>query len=248
MNDRLKKFAKHLLYKAGIDITQNQRYDRQTMAIMKKVLKPDSNAIDVGCHEGEMLDEMLQLAPSGQHWGFEPLPDFYQNLKTHFSEHKNIHLHQTALSSENGQAEFIHVKNAPAYSGLQERDYKVANPELEPIQVEKRKLDDIIPPETPINFIKIDVEGGEFDVMKGAQRLLTRWKPIVVFEYGMGAADHYHVLPRELYSFLGEKCGLRVSLMMRWLDGKAALTADEFEKIYSDKSEYYFIAYPLKSK
>ena len=46
---------------------QNQIYDKQTIEVMKRALRPDSNAIDVGCHRGSMLLEILNIAPEGQH-------------------------------------------------------------------------------------------------------------------------------------------------------------------------------------
>lgn len=44
--------------------------------------------------------------------------------------------------------------------------------QIEKINVEVRRLDEVIPPSLPIRLIKIDVEGGELDVLKGANQVL----------------------------------------------------------------------------
>src|SRR5579859_1809753 len=52
-------------------------YDTQTAGVMKRVLERRSNCVDVGCHLGAILDQILRIAPEGEHYGFEPLPNFY---------------------------------------------------------------------------------------------------------------------------------------------------------------------------
>jgi len=62
---------------------KNRLYDIQTLEIMKRVLREDSNCVDVGCHQGSILREMLRLAPKGTHFAFEPLPGMYEGLREH---------------------------------------------------------------------------------------------------------------------------------------------------------------------
>ena len=58
-----------------IPITRNQRYDHQTRQVIRRVCRPDSTCIDIGCHKGEVLEIMRQAAPEGHHFGFEPIPE-----------------------------------------------------------------------------------------------------------------------------------------------------------------------------
>src|SRR5690606_40085228 len=94
-----------------------------------------------------------------------------------------------ALSTENKQTTFHYVKNAPAYSGLNKRKYAIDNPDIEKIEVEVKRLDDIIPSETPIHFIKIDVEVGECDIMLGGKELLKKNQPTILFVCGLVATE-----------------------------------------------------------
>jgi len=102
-------------------------------------------------------------------------------------------------SQTNGESIFQLVKNAPAFSGLKKRKYHTTNPEIEEITVNKRTLDWVISINEIIHFKKIDMEGGEFDVLKGVKNLLIKDKPIILFECGKGASDFYGTNPNELY-------------------------------------------------
>ena len=54
---------------------------------------------------------------------------------------------------------------------------------MHPLIVELKKLDDVIPTDVTIDFIKIDVEGAELGVLKGAKNVLLKNKPIIIFEF-----------------------------------------------------------------
>jgi hypothetical protein len=43
--------------------TQAARYDRQLGAVIRRVLRADSNSVDVGAHRGAVLRELLRRAP-----------------------------------------------------------------------------------------------------------------------------------------------------------------------------------------
>ena len=222
-----------------LDVTKNLKYDRLTQKIILEELDANSNCVDVGCHKGEILDVLLQAAPKGTHFAFEPIPSFYKNLKSNYKGRANIYPY--ALSNEEGKTHFHFVKNAPAYSGIEKRSYKTKSPEIEKIEVEKKTLDQVISSEVNVDFIKIDVEGGEFDVLKGAQRILSASHPLLIFEFGNGASEFYKAQPAEFYDFL-VNLGYKIYTLDRFVDVKDALSKEEFEKIYTVGSDYYFVA------
>lgn len=78
------------------------------------------------------------------------------------------------MSDTSGKSSFQLVKNAPAYSGIKKRHYDISNPDIEEITVKLKTLDEIIPENEIIDFIKIDVEGAEFCVLKGGKNLLKK--------------------------------------------------------------------------
>lgn len=241
----IKQFFRRTLNYLHLDVTKNLAYDRLTLLIMKKVLHADANCIDVGCHKGEILDAIIELAPNGKHFAFEPIPSMFGELTLKFEGKATIY--PFALSDNAGTATFNHVKNAPAYSGLEKRDYAVSEPEIERITVEVRRLDDLIPRTQRIDFLKIDVEGGEFGVLKGARELLTTHQPVLLFECGLGASNHYGTQPKELFQYL-EKIGYAIFLLKDFVHNKSGLNQAEFEAVYMENKEYYFVAQSLNQE
>ena len=239
----VKRIIRNFLTTLGIDLTKNLKYDRLTIQILEKVVSESSNCIDVGCHKGEMLDLMLKFAPLGTHYAFEPIPVMFTALQAKYPQ-KNVHLFNTALSDRKGTTSFNYVKNAPAYSGIMKRKYDVKTPDIEEINVRLELLDHLIPVEQSIQFIKIDVEGAEYGVLKGAKMVLMKYKPFVVFEFGLGASDYYFTTPEMMFELLVDECGLRISNLSDWLKNKSPLTLMEFKASYENSEDYYFLAHP----
>ena len=71
---------KRLVKKLPVVFTKNQQYDSQTKQIIRKVCAAHSNTVDVGTHHGDILDLLVQQSPNGTHYGFEPLPGFYESV------------------------------------------------------------------------------------------------------------------------------------------------------------------------
>jgi len=221
-------------------LARPSRYDLETVAVMERVLRPDSACVDVGAHAGDILEHMARIAPRGRHHAFEPLPAFARRLRRDFPR---AQVHEVALAERAGRAPFLHVVPTPGYSGLRRRVYSRPNPKVRTIEVEVATLDDSLPPDLPIAFLKIDVEGGEHGVLLGARRTLARWRPVVVFEAGAKSTGQYGVEPGQMYGLLGE-LGYRVTTMRRWLDGGPDLGAEEFADNWRVGPDYYFLAAP----
>jgi FkbM family methyltransferase len=238
----LKDIARKTLNFLHLDLTKNLEYDRITKKIIRAVVKTNSNCIDVGCHKGEILDEIIFCAPSANHFAFEPIPAFFENLKSKYKNFPTITFYPFALADKNGNATFNYVKNAPAYSGLNRREYAHKQPDIEEINVEIKKLDDLIPDNTKIDLIKIDVEGAELGVLKGATRIIKINKPIIIFESGIGASDYYQTTPQQIFDFFEKEVEMKICLLSSYLQ-KKWLTRQQFIDIYNSKTEYSFVAF-----
>jgi FkbM family methyltransferase len=208
--------------------------------VIAQALKKNSNAIDVGCHKGEILDLILKYAPDGKHFAFEPIPDFYNALKIKYANRCAVY--PFALSDQPGETTFNYVRNAPAYSGIMKRKYDVEAPDVEELLVKVETLDHIIPADAQIDFIKIDVEGGEFGVLKGSKQLLKRCRPVLVFECGLGASDFYGTKPDALFDFLLGECTYKIYSLQNWLQKKDPFSKSGFVDCFNRNTEYYFVA------
>jgi FkbM family methyltransferase len=224
--------------------TQAARYDRETAAVMRRVLTPASNGIDAGCYRGGLLHEMVALAPHGRHFAFEPLPEHHRYLVARFP---TVRVFDVALADAPGQAVFQHVVGRPARSGLRRVEYPDPGQSIEEIAVSVDTLDRAVPADVKIDFLKIDVEGAELAVLRGGAQLIRRWRPVVMFESGWERAATYGATPEQLHEFLTEELDLAVSLMRRWLDGEPALSRRDFCSLLYAKAEFCFLAYPRVS-
>jgi FkbM family methyltransferase len=240
----MKQLLKRLLTIFHISVTRNQKYDAYTRKIIKKSLKQDSNCIDIGCHKGEILDLMIKGSVQGRKIGFEPIPDLYNFLAEKYARDPNVTIYPTALYDQTGKTTFQHVLNAPAYSGIKRRKYDGKEVEIEQITVETGLLDDIIPGDLRIDLMKIDVEGAELRVMKGGVSTISRCKPVIIFEFGLGAADFYNSRPDELFALLTIDCGMKISTLKSYLDLAPSLSEVQFCRMFNEGSEYYFVGHP----
>jgi FkbM family methyltransferase len=205
-------------------------YDRQTIEIAAAVLSAGGNSIDAGAHCGDILRHLLRLSPRGEHWAFEPIPNLALQLRRRFPRAR---VEPVALSDFSGTAVFHFLPEAAAYSSLLARgDVEAGQPvRLLPVQV--RRLDDVIPEDLPIALIKIDVEGAEAALLRGAARLLERYQPVVIFECAPARlADCIPAL---------EGAGMRLSLPADFLAGKRR-RLDEVMKLGRDSDEFCYVA------
>lgn len=207
---------------------------RQMALLLAFTLAVDDCCIDVGCHEGGFLRDVLRLAPGGRHVAFEPLPHLHSWITGEFPE---VDCRRLALSDAAGTATFVHVKDLPGYSGLRRRTYP-GDQDLEEITVETARLDDVIPHDLAPALIKIDVEGAEELVLRGAQETLARHRPLVVFEHGLGAADHYGTTSGAVWDLFAG-CGMRIFD----LDGHGPYSRDELEETFNRNTRWNFVAH-----
>jgi FkbM family methyltransferase len=206
-----------------------REYDRMTVEIARRALVPDAVAVDAGAHEGSVLRHLTRIS-AAPHWAFEPVPASAARLRARFPW---VHVEETALSDYDGSAQFRFLPGAAAWSSLEVRSGPENGREVRVLDVQVRRLDACIPAGTRVAFLKIDVEGAEAAVLRGAEGLLERCQPVTVFECDPGA------LP-ECVPLLAA-AGLEVSLMADYLSGLRRPPA-EVMRLAEQRGEYYFAA------
>jgi hypothetical protein len=72
--------------------------------------------------------------------------------------------------------------------------------------------------------------------------IIKKYRPVVIFEFGLGASTFYKVNPVEVYKFLFEKTGLKLYALESFLKSEPSLTLTKFKDLYRLNDEYYFIA------
>lgn len=163
--------------------------------ILKK-LKPGKvlNLVDIGANRGMTIQGMLDLRPGSVITAFEPNKIVFDKTHKLFSNRENVKVHNVGLGSEEGELSL----NIPYYKnfmfdGLGAFDYDEAahwlktrmynyqakHLSMKAIKCPIKTLDsyDLQP-----DFIKIDVQGHELQVLKGASGTLKKNVPMLLIE------------------------------------------------------------------
>ena len=233
MNNSVKSIVKKVF-----PVTLNQRYDKQTKRIMQIVLEDESTFIDVGSHKGEVLELALKISKKGKHFAFEPIPNLFHKLNDKYGS--KCEVLNYGLSDQKKQSSFQHVTTNPAYSGIKKRTYPKEE-QVETIQIQLDTLDNQLKQHDRVDMIKIDVEGAELEVLKGAKKIIEKFHPIIVFEHGLGASDHYNTSPEDILSFFDDH-QYQLFTLKGFIADEPALLRNEFIDFYLTNKEYYFLA------
>jgi FkbM family methyltransferase len=151
----------------------------------RRFLQRGNVVIDVGAHVGRHLSRFVEcVGTSGRVIAFEPLPFAFEELRSRFKQ-SNVELENCALTDHTGSVSFVHAQGTPEESGLRQRVYN--QPDVaKPIEITVRadildNFNDRIP---RLDYIKIDVEGGEMNVLYGSKKIIATHRPYISVEYG----------------------------------------------------------------
>lgn len=197
------------------------REDRMMEAIVSRLLERDSVCIDVGAHIGSMTHLFRTLAPKGRHVAIEAIPTKAAWLRKRFAD---IDVKDVAISDEEGEVTFFENLDRPGFSSLGARSGR--NRE---VAVTCTTLDKLLAARDRVDLIKIDVEGFELNVVRGAREVLKRCRPVLIFEAGAASdpnIDNSSYV--ELLDLLTRDLGYEVRPVFGDYYGKAPITRTEF--------------------
>jgi FkbM family methyltransferase len=217
----------------------NYRYSRQTVAVMRKALSRKSNCVDVGASVGDVLHYIKKICPYGTHYAFEPIPTSYEKLAANFP---NVNVLDLALTDTSGETTF-YVARDLGYSSLRRAAVTGLSEIAEEITAKTARLDDVLPRDLPIDFMKVDVEGAELQVFKGAVDTIRRYQPLIVFEHQRDSERYDAAIPQEVYDLLTIEHGLHISLMESWLADGRPLDREEFIESYRNRTDFMYLAH-----
>jgi FkbM family methyltransferase len=221
---------------------KNARYDRETVEVMRRTLRPGTIGVDVGAHAGVFLRQMFELAPGAGHIAVEPLPHLAEQLRQAFPQARVV---EAALNDHAGRAAFHYLVKSPGESGLRRIKGHGDDSVIQMLMVDVARLDDLVGEEKVIAFIKIDTEGAELPVIRGAQATIRRCRPVVVFETGLRSTPYYEVSPEDISETI-HSLGMQLSTMRRWLSGVGRIRAGIF--VVSTTAKRTFTSSPTRAE
>jgi FkbM family methyltransferase len=163
-------------------------WERETWLGLSKSIPRGGVFVDVGAHIGYYsLKAASIVGPAGRVLAIEPNPVTISRLRADIRESgaSQVVVEPVACSDSEGMVEFFAAtrENAGA-SSLSSANAAEAGPIRATYRVRTRRLDDIVRESgvTRVDVVKIDVEGAELLVLKGAAETLDRYHPVVEVE------------------------------------------------------------------
>lgn len=179
--------------------------ERDLSSALVSLLKNGMTFIDVGAHYGyfTMLASSLVGAEGGV-YSFEPTPSSFGMLLRNIQNRKNVHPNKAACFSRSGKMALQDFGTRySAYNTLAESRLGIV-PTGKKTEVTAIRLDDYVAKQKiKPDFVKIDAETSEFEVLKGMERVISTFHPVISVEVG----DYVKGAPRssEVLEFLLKK-------------------------------------------
>ncbi|PKP24131.1 MAG: hypothetical protein CVU03_13650 [Bacteroidetes bacterium HGW-Bacteroidetes-2] len=212
------------LFDKGIEraIFNKGVYEEGTLWCFKKILKKNYTVIDAGANIGlTAVFAGKLIGKKGKVYAFEPMPDTFDilcfNIK--LNKLKNITAINYGLSDFEGKAEIynnLHINRGAAslYSNKKENG----------ISINITTLDNIVAQYgiANVDFIKIDIEGAEYPMLKGAENfLMGENRPMICLEFSRDVISNYN--PELIYDFLKDTCEYRIFKQLRGKESQTSL-------------------------
>jgi FkbM family methyltransferase len=150
-------------------------------------VKPDSICVDAGANLGYV--SLYMAARSHFVYAFEPQPIVYLQLCANIflNQRFNIKSYNLGLYSRGTMLDFgeyqdgwVGTKDFSDYTKIKSIGSISLQPKTDG-KIYAERLDDMI--HSKVDFIKIDAQGADIDILFGAENLLRKYHPVVIFEY-----------------------------------------------------------------
>lgn len=155
--------------------------------LLTPYIKPGSVAVDVGANHGFLTALFSKLAgPAGKIFSFEPSPVVFTKLSAMVAKNQlaNVTLIHAGCGSQSGQMT-LYTPQSSGNASLRPENLQVKDGQrgsLSESIVRVVKLDDQLPSLTRLDFVKIDTEGFEDEVLAGMRDLIARFRPVFYIE------------------------------------------------------------------
>lgn len=190
----------HRMLPSASLIESNRTWEPETHRLIRTRLQDvPGSAITAGLSYGDYLPllskELSDVSHKLRIFGFEPSGQYFRAAAATASENAalNVRLYNAGLASQAGKIDFctkqLGVELGGATHVVQTAHDRQICDTIETVPV--LTLDSVVPPDQRISVLHLDVEGMEADVLRGASRILSDWKPLVVVETKTNVLDPF---------------------------------------------------------
>ena len=183
LNQLLKQAAARL----GFHVVRQSQNPLHTLIGLKRF--PIRTVVDIGANKGQFARSIREHLPHAEIHCFEPIPAAFAELSTWARDQRGIFPLQMALGEVSGKMEmYLHMDHSPSSSLLATTDYSASiypfTVHQEKVDVAIVRLDDYVnglsAPLADDILVKLDVQGFEGPVLRGAVALLARARACIV--------------------------------------------------------------------
>ncbi len=194
-------------------LLNDQRYEAHVTRVFEHYCKPGMTVVDVGANVGyfTMLASRL-VGPTGRVVAVEPNSDNCRLilLSSALNHSENVELLPVALAEKRGWSYFSTFVGSNG--GFQPGSVEAIRNGHGSV-VPTFALDDLLA--GPIHLLKIDVEGAEARVIRGAARMLQTYRPIVIAEFSREMLERVSAVPSHAFFELFTRLGYRLHVIDR---------------------------------
>ena len=153
--------------------------------LLDQFIKKGDYCFDIGANKGHYIYKLSKLTHSEKIFAFEPIPKNYRFLKNVFPQSK---IFKYALSNEVGLKKMkIPIVNNKLLDTRAKIDFNILEKnesDYKKIEIECSTLDLFVKQYSiiKIDFLKIDVEGHELNILKGGINSIKKFRPIILIE------------------------------------------------------------------
>ena len=217
---------------------RERRKGEKEIKLIPQLLSNCNRAIDIGANVGVWSYWLSKYAKQVE--SFEPNPKVFNALKN--IKIKNVNSYNIALSNKTGSVDLLIPKGSKGFSnqGASLSSIKVQG-EHKSISIEAKRLDEYN--FLDVDFIKIDVEGHEHEVIEGARETIKKFKPTMVIEM----EEKHNQIPIEEQISSVEKMGYQCCVLINeTIIQVKEIDLDKFHRNPTNKDSYLFnfIFYP----
>lgn len=196
--DGTTKLIAHRNQFSAVWTVYNGVHEWEELQFCLSFLRPGDHFVDVGANVGVFSTLVGTRLPGVRITAIEPFPPVRLDLERNLAEnHLQVTVVAEAVSAEPGEAVFEilgrDVLNRLSPGGTVSEDHGA-------IRVAVTTLDALVGDDAP-SLIKIDVEGSELNVLRGASRLLAEHSPVLLFEH-CGHGEQFGISPADMQAFL----------------------------------------------
>lgn len=142
---------------------------------------------DLGANQGGITKEYKKIFQDARIYCFEPFPEMFKKLSDNVIGYDDVHVYNKAISYKTEKRTFYINENVDTNSLLESQhtgmrsDAQVKNRSI--IEVEAISLDEFCKDNkiSKIDILKMDIQGGELDALRGAEQLLKDKKIRLIY-------------------------------------------------------------------